>query len=147
MSSDSDIALAWKEHKEAMKEEKQERHTKNMDVLVESGIPFTVTNLYTVLLFREEGKPKVDFYPGTGRWRNVGVGAVTFRGGATAFLGWYKKQSVAVKPHWAAENPLKKKQKKLYNSEGEEVWPYNHPTIPPWDEDAPPNKVKTKKAE
>lgn len=43
----------------------------------------------TVCLFREQGKPKVDFYPHTGRWKS---GTKMYRGGANAFCAWYDKQ-------------------------------------------------------
>lgn len=40
-----------------------------------------------VFLLRESGKPKVDFYPHTGRWK---VGNKMYRGGALAFYRWYQ---------------------------------------------------------
>jgi hypothetical protein len=43
----------------------------------------------TVCLFREEGKPKVDFYPHTGRWK---VKHRMYKGGAASFISWYSKQ-------------------------------------------------------
>jgi hypothetical protein len=43
-------------------------------------------------LFREPGKPRVDFYPSTGRWRTVGrEPEKVHRGGARAFIAWYAK--------------------------------------------------------
>ncbi|HEY4611373.1 MAG TPA: hypothetical protein VII11_00140 [Bacteroidota bacterium] len=45
------------------------------------------------LLFREQGKPKIDFYPSTGRWKVFGrKGNYTMmRGGAKAFIVWYQR--------------------------------------------------------
>lgn len=81
----------------AMKAHTQARHAewkqKNMAVLGESGAIFTVTNHGETLLFRQPGKPKVDFYPSTGRWRIVGATSKTFSGGAQSFLNWYAKQA------------------------------------------------------
>lgn len=77
--------------------------TENLALLRESGLRFAERP--DAVLFREPGKPRVDFYPPTGRWRLVGEGpdrrfrccqrgedGRTFRGGARAFLAWYAKQ-------------------------------------------------------
>lgn len=75
----------------AMKDAKKERHSnwyeKNLKLLSNSG--FTYTHKDTVCLFRELNKPKVDFYPHTGRWK---VNNKMKRGGAEAFIKWYTKQ-------------------------------------------------------
>jgi hypothetical protein len=62
----------------------------NMDVLNQSGIPFTSKNFGEHLMFRERGKPKVDFYPSTGRWKVTGKGITG--GHAERFLEWYRQQ-------------------------------------------------------
>lgn len=86
---------------DVLRDERRERHAAwhvtNMQVLQNAAsrgdVTFTVRE--TAVLFREPGKPKVDFYPGTGRWRIPGRPAKeTFRGGALAFLVWYVKQEV-----------------------------------------------------
>lgn len=81
---------------EGMRGARQERHLKwhqrNVAALVTSGLKYRSVNDGESLLFREPGKPKVDFYPSTGRWRIVGAQSKTFRGGAAAFIGWYAKQ-------------------------------------------------------
>ena len=41
------------------------------------------------VLFREEGMPRVDFYPSSGKWK---AGDQSFEGGAQAFLDWYARQ-------------------------------------------------------
>ncbi|MFA5424796.1 MAG: hypothetical protein WC374_13160 [Phycisphaerae bacterium] len=70
---------------------KKERHTQwhaeNLRIIAESKIPCTAKS--EVVLFRESGKPKVDFYPSTGRWK---VGNQIYSGGAQSFLNWYNKQ-------------------------------------------------------
>ena len=77
-----------------MKEEKQKKHAewweKNVGLLKESGLNYRVASRESII-FRDEDKPKVDFYPSTGRWRDVGTNR-TYRGGAKAFIIWYKKQ-------------------------------------------------------
>ncbi len=76
---------------EINREERRERHAQwyreNMEILRASGLRFE--ERATAMLFREPGKPRVDFYPHTGRWRAHGW---TFKGGAKAFLAWYAKQ-------------------------------------------------------
>lgn len=80
----------------AMRADRQERHAQwyaeNMAVLRSSTVPFEERP--TSVLFRQKGKPKVDFFPHTGRWRVVGEGKQRqpLRGGARAFLAWYGKQ-------------------------------------------------------
>lgn len=79
----------------AMKAHRQQQHAdwkqKNMEILNASTLIFTVTNNGETLCFREANKPKVDFYPSTGRWR-IPDKNQTFRGGAESFLRWYEKQ-------------------------------------------------------
>lgn len=76
----------WRE----VRKDKQERHAKlyqqNKSILVASGIPFEDKG--ETLLFRQPNKPKVDFYPSTGRWKYKND---FMRGGAKAFLEWYRK--------------------------------------------------------
>jgi hypothetical protein len=79
----------------AMRADRQDRHARwrdeNLAVLRASGMKFKERP--TSVLFREQGKPRVDFYPHTGRWRVVGVwDSRTYSGGARAFLAWYGKQ-------------------------------------------------------
>lgn len=79
-----------------MRELKRQRHNKwqrdNMQIIAASGLQYTVRE--HSLLFREEGKPKVDFYPSTGRWQSSGQ---THSGGAKKFIAWYKAQVVDAK--------------------------------------------------
>lgn len=81
---------------------RQDRHAKwreeNLATLRKSLVPFAMRE--TACLFREKGKPWVDFYPHTGRWRAVGPNLAeklkgkVFRGGAQAFLAWYAKEKL-----------------------------------------------------
>ncbi len=87
----------WDGLGESVRAERQDRHAQwfeqNMAVLRASGLRFSVRP--TAVLFREKGKPRVDFYPHTGRWRIVGAPngpTRPLRGGANAFLAWYAKQ-------------------------------------------------------
>ncbi len=72
-----------------MKQVKKERHSiwydKNLEII--KSYPYIFTQHETVLLFREKNKPKVDFYLHTGRWKSLNK---THRGGAKAFIEWYR---------------------------------------------------------
>jgi len=68
----------------------------NLALIQQSGLKFRVTNNGECLVFREHGKPKVDFYPSSGRWRDVGTSKRNYRGGAGAFLTWYANQKGSV---------------------------------------------------
>lgn len=86
---DDDMGALFRAHNEAKKERHKQWHEANRETIKASGIPYTDRG--EALLFREAGKPRVDFYPSTGRWRIVGKPR-TFRGGAKSFLNWYRKQ-------------------------------------------------------
>ena len=90
MSSEDYAAL-----REARRERHANWHETNLRILMESNVKFRATNNGETLLFREPDKPKVDFYPSTGR-RRVARVKDTFSGGAHAFLAWYRKQQVEV---------------------------------------------------
>jgi hypothetical protein len=64
----------------------------NVDVIRSSHIPYRSANNGESLIFRESGKPKVDFYPSTGRWRVVSGSSRTMGGHAMQFLEWYAEQ-------------------------------------------------------
>jgi hypothetical protein len=67
-------------------------HRDNMAALNDAFLPdqFRIANNGESVLFRERRKPKVDFYPSTGRWRVAGYNQ-TFSGGAQEFAAWYAK--------------------------------------------------------
>jgi hypothetical protein len=79
----------------AMREATRQRHaewkTNNMATVQKADVVYRTANAGETLLFREPGKPKVDFYPSTGRWRVVGdpTNTRTMGGGAEKFLKWY----------------------------------------------------------
>mgnify|MGYP001544540243 CR=1 FL=1 len=85
----------WKHYQHGMKEYRQKRHSdwkqESTAVIQASGIQHRITNGGETILFRQPGKPSVDFYPSTGRARINGNGARSF-GGAAQFLAWYAKQ-------------------------------------------------------
>lgn len=85
----------------AMTENRKERHSnwklENIGRIVGSGIPYQSVNFGDCLLFREHGRPVVDFYPSTGRWRTPGIKR-TFSGGAGAFLTWYSANTNPTSP-------------------------------------------------
>lgn len=87
---DDDLASDYR----AMKEEKKRRHAEwyatNMQLLEKSGLKYRSVSGGQTLLFREPNKPKIDFYPSTGRWRVAGQRAVS--GGAKKFIDWYLNQ-------------------------------------------------------
>jgi len=74
------------------KAQHREWKDENLDVIRSSRIPYRSTNNGESLLFREPGKPKVDFFPSTGRWRVVSGNARTMGGHAMKFLEWYAEQ-------------------------------------------------------
>jgi len=76
-------------------ERREKRFEENMRILndaAEAGyLSFEARNEGTALLFRDKRKPKVDFYPGTGRWK---FNNQVMRGGARKFISWYRNQIV-----------------------------------------------------
>lgn len=72
---------------------RQNRHAqwrkRNMQAIERCVFKYKIVSGGEAVLFRSKGKPKVDFYPSTGRWRVVGYKSTTYSGGATKFLSWY----------------------------------------------------------
>lgn len=89
-----DMGEVFKGMSEARKERHSRWRTQNILALQATQFIYTVTNNGETFLFREAGKPKVDFYPSTGRWRVSGI-KQTFHGGGKLFIQWYRKQRVA----------------------------------------------------
>jgi hypothetical protein len=92
VSSDSDCALDGK----AMTEYRKYRHNVwyrwNMRKLVRAADGrFSVANDGECIMFREPNKPKIDFYPSTGRYR---VGNKTRGGHFNEFWKWYLGASI-----------------------------------------------------
>jgi hypothetical protein len=80
-----DMKEVFQDMQKAKKERHNDWHLKNLATL--SDMEFILKG--TVCLFREKDKPKVDFYPHTGRWK---AGNKMYKGGGVSFLNWYKKQ-------------------------------------------------------
>lgn len=83
-----DMGEVFNEMTKDRKQRHKEWHSTNRAIIDESGIAYTDKG--ETLIFREGWKPKVDFYPSTGRWRVAGE-KLTYRGGAKKFLKWYNK--------------------------------------------------------
>lgn len=88
-----DLADDYKAMSEAKKQRREKRIDDNIKILYgpTCKIKFELRKNENLLLFREQGKPKVDFYLGTGRWRSKNK---TYKGGAKSFLIWYSKQNL-----------------------------------------------------
>ena len=95
------MAEYYRDHREVRRIQHAERRQSNAAALRAAGVRFEVRNEGAVLLLREPGKPAVDYYPGTGRWRVRGI-VRTFGGRAGEFLNWYRKQSASESPAPAA---------------------------------------------
>lgn len=89
MSEQTDYFRAIQQHRRDEHANQKEENTK---AIAASGLKFKSTNSGECLCFREPGKPKVDFYPSSGRWRDVGVSKRNYSGGAQKFLDWYAAQ-------------------------------------------------------
>lgn len=82
--------------REHTRQRHKQMHDENRRLLLASGIPFRDKG--EALLFRNPGSPLADFYPSTGRWTVIGRmgrfdGLSVLRGGASAFLAWYRGHS------------------------------------------------------
>lgn len=85
-----DLDDRFKQLTELRKERHRGWKQQNMEVLQKSGIAYSVVNRGETVLFRIEGKPKVDFFPSTGRWMTYSDHKV-FGGGATKFIEWLQE--------------------------------------------------------
>ncbi len=89
MSHDSETAQWGRAFTADRQRRHAEWHKANRAAITASGLPFTDRG--ETLLFRIDGKPPVDFYPSTGRWRATGSKR-THSGGARGFLAWFAAQ-------------------------------------------------------
>lgn len=84
----------------SMRKHKQDKHAQNKNdntlALAKAGLQFTLANNGEALCFREEGMPKVDFFPSSGSWyvqpAKHGEKGHKYHGGAHGFIGWYTKR-------------------------------------------------------
>jgi len=77
-----DMGDYYRDRRDATKDRHARWHDENMKVMESSGIPFEVKNYGESVMTVK----KAVFYPSTGRWVYKGK-----RGGAKAFVEWYKK--------------------------------------------------------
>jgi hypothetical protein len=84
-----ELASFYRDWDAMSKEQREQRFHGNVAVIEEAGMAYEWNKDRTAMLLREPGKPKVDFYPGTGTWK---AGNKGLKGGAVAFIGWYRKQ-------------------------------------------------------
>ena len=84
-----DMGDIFRAYTQAKKERHAKNKVRNLQILRSSGLKFVERP--EACLFRDANKPKVDFFPSTGRWYVPTLNR-TFNGGAEAFIGWYKKQ-------------------------------------------------------
>jgi hypothetical protein len=89
MSEQMDYFRAIQQHRQGEHAAQKEENTK---AIFASGLSFKLTNNGECFVFREKGKAKVDFYPSSGRWRDVGPSKRNYSGGAQKFLDWYASQ-------------------------------------------------------
>ena len=78
-----------------MQKHKKDTHSRwkseNLKAIVESKIPCTIKD--EVILFREQGKPKVDYYQSSNSWKHIRKSNNRMMyGNAIKFLNWYIKQ-------------------------------------------------------
>lgn len=84
-----DMGDIFRAYTQAKKERHANNKVRNLQILRDSGLEFAERP--EACLFRGVDKPKVDFFPSTGRWRVPALNR-TFSGGAEAFIAWYRKQ-------------------------------------------------------
>lgn len=90
---ENEDTVMWREHKKDIQNQHAEWRKDNLAILSSSGIKFGATNNGECLVFRLVDYPQVDFYPSTGRWRDIKSGR-TYNGGAKLFISWYKSHSL-----------------------------------------------------
>lgn len=88
---ENEDTVMWRKAKEEKQARHQEWKLKNNELIKNSGLLYRITSSGECLLFRDPLYPVIDFYPSTGRWRDVSTGQV-YSGGANQFISWYKKR-------------------------------------------------------
>jgi len=88
-----DLFKAHREHKQERHQLKYSENTERVfDHFGPEGMHWQWNSDKTAMMFREKGKPKVDFFPHTGRWKVGGPKQEVLSGGAGKFQLWYEKQ-------------------------------------------------------
>lgn len=76
-----------------IRKERKERHAKwrvqNLRKIIDSGIPCIMPDEGT-MIFRNSNQKHADFYPSTGRWKDIRTGEI-HSGGAYNFIKWLKE--------------------------------------------------------
>lgn len=85
----SDIGEIYRDHNERKRQRHADWHTQNTRILDESGIDYKKTS-HECYTFRDICN--ADFYPSTGRWRDIDTGRM-HGGGAQRFVGWYNREA------------------------------------------------------
>jgi hypothetical protein len=85
MGDVGDDFRAFKEHKKSVRQSRFEKNMKFFEEHMKGRYEYKVGA--SVILLRETGKPKIDFYPHTGRWKCRGK-----MFGGIDFLSWYEKK-------------------------------------------------------
>ena len=75
--------------REDRRERRDARRKENDAMIRGSGLAWESRSDGASWILRSPGYPRVDFFPDTGRWRDIEHGR-THRGGAVACLGWIK---------------------------------------------------------
>lgn len=83
-----EMGEVWEELRKEKKIRHRTWHDKNTIELERSGIPFNIASheCYTV-----RDSVMADFYPSTGRWKDIKSGKC-YRGGALEFCLWYYRK-------------------------------------------------------
>lgn len=91
----SDMGEEWREWHEEFKEKKSITAALN-ETRLELVFPkrYKIVQDSRVAIFREPGKPKVDYYYSRNKWRVAGKRKI-FSGDFNSFENWYNKQTEA----------------------------------------------------
>ena len=74
-----------------MKNQSAINRQRNTQILLDTDFMFRVESQGRAIIFREPGAPRIDFFPGTNRWRDVDTKKM-YEGDAHDFIDWYKQQ-------------------------------------------------------
>ena len=84
----NEVSEMWRDWKDYKQRRHRSRMFNNTNILEKSGLEYEVKNEGEDFIFRKRGRPKVNFYPSTGRWYSLDL-QQTFSGGARKFIKWY----------------------------------------------------------
>ena len=84
-----DMGEVFRDMRSIKKEHKVKQLEKNKHFIDQNGLEYHLVNYGTTMLFREPGKPKVDYYPSTNKWK---CGIKFYHGNVVDFVEWYEGQ-------------------------------------------------------